>query len=57
MKMETAGDGKEDVLVLTDVFKKFSIAILTSNQEAVTVAKALVRDWFQRYGVPTGSEL
>ena len=52
MKMETAGDGKEDVLVLTDVFKKFSLVILTSNQEAVTVAKVLVRDWFQRYGVP-----
>ena len=50
-KMETASDGKEDVLVLTDVFTKFSLAIPTSNQEAVTIAKVLVRDWFQRYGV------
>ena len=50
--METANDGKEDVLVLTDVFTKFSLAIPTSNQEAVTIAKVLVRDWFQRYGVP-----
>ena len=51
-KMETASDGKEGVLVLTDVFTKFSLAIPTSNQEAVTIAKVLVRDWFQRYGVP-----
>ena len=49
-KMETASDGKEDVL--TDVFTKFSLAIPVSNQEAVTIAKVLVRDWFQRYGVP-----
>ena len=51
-KMETASDGKQDVLILTDVFTKFSLAIPTSNQEVVTIAKVLVRDWFQRYGVP-----
>ena len=51
-KMETASDGKEDVLVLTDVFTKFSLAIPASNQETVTIAKVLVRDWFQRYRVP-----
>ena len=50
--METANDGKEDVLVLTDVFTKFSLAIPTSNQEAVTIVKVLVCDWFQHYGVP-----
>ena len=51
-KMETTNDGKEDVLILTDVFTKFSLAIPTSNQEAVTIAKVLVRNWFQHYGVP-----
>ena len=49
-KMETASGGKEDIL--TDVFTMFSLAIPASNQEAVTIAKVLVRDWFQCYGVP-----
>ena len=40
MKMETASDGKEDVL--TDDFTKFSPAIPTSNQEAVTVTTVWV---------------
>ena len=44
-KLETASDGRENVLVLTE-------AIPTRNQEAGTVAKVLVHEWFQRYGVP-----
>ena len=51
-KLETASDGRENVLVLTDVFSKFTQAILTRNQEAGTVAKVLDHEWFQRYGVP-----
>ena len=41
-KLETASDGRENVLVLTDVFSKFTQAIPTRNQEAGTVAKVLV---------------
>ena len=51
-KLETASDGRENILVLTDVFSKFTQAIPTRNQEAGTVAKVLVHEWFQRYGVP-----
>jgi transposase InsO family protein len=51
-KLEMSSDGREDVLVLTDVFSKFTRAIPTRNQEAQTVAKALVQNWFQIYGVP-----
>ena len=51
-KLDRASDGREDVLILTDVFSKFSQAIPTRNQEAVTVAKVLVHEWFQRYGAP-----
>ena len=51
-KLEMASDGRENVLVITDVFTKFTQAIPTRNQEAVTVAKVLIKDWFQRYGVP-----
>ena len=40
---------------MTDVFTKFTQAVPTRNQEAATVAKVLVHEWFQRYGVPDGS--
>ena len=51
-KLEIASDGQEDVLVLTDVFSKITQAIPTRNQEAGRIAKVLVHEWFQRYGVP-----
>ena len=51
-RLHEASDGRENVLVLTDVFSKFTQAIPTRNQEAGTVAKVLVHEWFQRYGVP-----
>ena len=40
------------MLVLTDVFTKFTVAVLTRDQRASTVVKTLVRDWFLVYGVP-----
>ena len=50
-KIDPASKGKENVLVLTDVFTKFSLVVVTSNQKALTVAKVLVDKWFhmQRY--------
>ena len=50
--LEKATSGVENVLVLTDVFTKFTQAVPTRNQKAVTVAKVLVNEWFMRYGVP-----
>ena len=43
---------REDVLVLTDVFTKFTIAISTRDQRAPAVVKTLVKEWFLVYGVP-----
>ena len=51
-KLEMASNGIEDVLVLTDVFSKFTQAIPTRNQKASTVADILVNHWFSRYGIP-----
>ena len=52
-KVDPSKDGKENVLVLTDAFSKFSQAIVTPNQKALTVAKVLVDKWFHVYGIPS----
>ena len=50
--MDPSKDSKENVLVLTDVFSKFSQAFVTPNQKALTVAKIIVYKWFYIYGIP-----
>ena len=49
-KVDPSKGGKENVLVMTDVFTKFSV---TNNQQALTVAKALVKRCFHVYGIPS----
>ena len=51
-KVDPSRTGKENVLVMTDAFTKFSQAIVTPNQKALTVAKVLVDKWFHVYGIP-----
>lgn len=50
--LDRASDGCENVLVLTDVFTKFSQAFPTRNQRADTTAKVILKEWFMKYGVP-----
>lgn len=50
--LERSSDGKENVLVMTDVFTKLTYAVAAKDQTASTVAKHLVQDWFFKYGVP-----
>ena len=50
--LDPARDGKENVLVVTDVFSKFALAFPTKNQKAGTVAKILVEEIFHRFGCP-----
>ncbi|KAK3090574.1 hypothetical protein FSP39_012793 [Pinctada imbricata] len=50
--LEKGKMGYENVLVMTDVFTKFTQAVPTRDQKASTVARVLVQDWFIRFGVP-----
>ncbi|KAL2095623.1 hypothetical protein ACEWY4_007771 [Coilia grayii] len=50
--LEPASDGRENVLVVTDVFTKFTQAYPTRDQKANTTARILLREWFMKYGVP-----
>ena len=51
-KLEMASNGMEDVLILTDVFSKWTVAIPTKDQSALSVVKALITSWIPHYGVP-----
>ena len=52
-KVDPLKSGKENILVLTDAFTKFSQAFITPNQKALTVTKIMVEKWFYVYGIPT----
>jgi transposase InsO family protein len=43
--------GYENVLVLTDVFSKFTIAVPTKDQTAKTTARVLLHHWIFKYGL------
>ena len=44
--------GKENVLVMTNIFTKFTRAVPTKDQKAETVANVLLNEWFYGYGLP-----
>eukprot|EP00064_Thunnus_orientalis_P022840 superscaffoldBa00008073_g23061 len=50
--LEPSQDGKENVLVMTDVFSKFTQAVATRDQRASTVVSVLLTEWFYKFGVP-----
>ena len=51
-QLERASDGREHVLVLTDVFTKWAVAVPVPDQTTKTVVKVLINDWILRYGAP-----
>ena len=51
-KADVAKGGKENILVLTDAFSKYSQAFVTSNQNSLTIAKIIVEKWFSIFGIP-----
>ena len=52
-KVDPSKSGKENILVLTDAFTKFSQVFITPNQKALPAAKILVDKWFYIYDIPT----
>ena len=50
--LERSSSGFENVLVITDVFSKYTLAIPTKDQKAKTVARVLVNEWFLKLGIP-----
>ena len=50
--MDPSRDGKENILVLTDAFSKFSQVFVTPNQKALTVTKIIVDKWFLIHSIP-----
>lgn len=50
--LEPATDERENVLVVKDLFTKFSQAFATRDQKEETTAKILLKEWFLKYGVP-----
>lgn len=51
--LEPSRGGFENVLVMTDVFSKFAVAVPTRDQRASTVAQVLLSEWFYKFGVPS----
>lgn len=52
LSLEPDSSNTKDILVLTDHFTKFAIAVPTSNQTARTVAKCLWDNLIVCYGIP-----
>jgi hypothetical protein len=54
--MLTADSNKKFVLCITDAFTKYTVVTAIANKEAETVADAIFKDWFEKFGIPVQTE-
>lgn len=52
LSLEPDGRGTKDILVITDHFTKYAVAVSTPDQKEKTVAKALWNNFLVHYGIP-----
>lgn len=52
LSLEPDQSNTKDIVVLTDHFTKFAVAIPTANQKGKTVAKCLWENFIVCYGIP-----
>jgi IS30 family transposase len=50
--MLTADSNKKFVLCITDAFTRYAVVTAIANKEAETVADAIFKDWFTKFGIP-----
>lgn len=50
--LEPTKSGLENILVLTDVFSKYTVAVPTRDQRAAIIVHVLLREWFLKLEVP-----
>ena len=50
-KLDKSINGKENVLVITDAYSKFTVAVVTKDQTANAVVKTLISQWFNKYAL------
>jgi hypothetical protein len=50
--MMTADSHKKFVLCITDAFIKYAVVTAIASKDAETVADAIYRDWFSKFGIP-----
>ncbi len=49
--MITADSNKKFVLCITDAFSKYAVVTAIASKDAETVADAIYRDWFLKFGI------
>ncbi len=50
--MLTPDSNKKFVLCITYAFTKYTVVTAIANKEAETVADAIFKDWFAKFGIP-----
>ena len=55
--VDKASDGRDSILVIADIFTKFTKAIATRNQTVITVAKVILNEWIYNFGIPEKNTL